>query len=230
MPLLSVTDRHYVLSLGRRQTGAEILRGEADIVTSRFGERQQAVGSRAGAVDVGKGSSCCRQLSPSAGASVLTMSPFPAPSSSHAACRFPALRAPAHFASRVMGPVAFALTYILRLSSCRLTDEFIGSSLPRFVERRVVCSRAPLLRGRYPAQRYYGPSRHRLVFSRFPGGAGYTTYLAPDITAWDEDGFSSCLACSCHRAVPTTPPEGYASLVSLRYILLPSSDSRRLGL
>ena len=143
MPLLSVTDGHYVLSLGRRQTGAEILRGEADIVTSRFGERQQAVGSRAGAVDVGKGSSCCRQLSPSAGASVLTMSPFPAPSSSHAACRFPALRAPAHFASRVMGPVAFALTYILRLSSCRLTDEFIGSSLPRFVERRSCVQQGP---------------------------------------------------------------------------------------
>ncbi len=31
--------------------------------------------------------------------------PFPAPASSHAACRFPALRAPAHFTSRVMGPI-----------------------------------------------------------------------------------------------------------------------------
>jgi len=62
----------------------------------------KVVGSRAGAVDVGKGSSCCRRLSPSAGASVLTMSPFPAPATSHAACGFPALRAPAHFASRVM--------------------------------------------------------------------------------------------------------------------------------
>ena len=43
-----------------------------------------------------------RRLSPSAGASVLTMSPFPAPAASHAACGFPALRAPAHFWSRVM--------------------------------------------------------------------------------------------------------------------------------
>jgi hypothetical protein len=34
-----------------------------------------------------------------------TMSLSPAPSSSHAACGFPALRAPAHFTSRVMGPI-----------------------------------------------------------------------------------------------------------------------------
>ncbi len=74
-----------------------------------------------------------------------------------------------------------------------------------------------------PLRRYYGPSRHRLVFGRFPGGPGYTVYLAPSISRRDEDGFSSCLACPCHRAVPTTPPEGYASSVSLRHTLVPSS-------
>ena len=42
---------------------------------------------------------------------------------------------------------------------------------------------------------------------RFPGVTGYTTYLAPPISRWDEDGFSSCLACPCHRAAPTTPPK-----------------------
>ena len=31
--------------------------------------------------------------------------PFPAPATSHVACGFPALRAPAHFTSRVMGPI-----------------------------------------------------------------------------------------------------------------------------
>ena len=62
-----------------------------------------------------------------------------------------------------------------------------------------------------PFQRYYGPSRHRLVFDRFPGASGYAVYLAPSISRRDEDGFSSCLACPCHRAVPTTPPEGCAS-------------------
>ena len=35
----------------------------------------------------------------------VSVAPFPAPSTSHAACGFPALRAPAHFASRVMGPI-----------------------------------------------------------------------------------------------------------------------------
>ncbi len=54
---------------------------------------------------------------------------------------------------------------------------------------------------------HYGPSRHRLAFDRFPGFAGYTIYLAPPISRWDEDGFSSCLACPCHRAAPTTPPK-----------------------
>ena len=108
---------------------------------------------------------------------------------------------------------------------------FVSSPLPRFVETRSCVQQGPLCSaGVTPLQRYYGPSRHRLVFSRFPGGAGYTTYLAPDISAWDEDGFSSCLACPCHRAVPTTPPEGYVSSASLRHSLLPSSDTRKLGL
>ena len=34
-----------------------------------------------------------------------SVSPFPAPASSHAACGFPALRAPAHFSPRVMRPI-----------------------------------------------------------------------------------------------------------------------------
>ena len=46
-----------------------------------------------------------------------------------------------------------------------------------------------------PLHRYYGPSRHPLVFGRLPGFAGYTAYLAPTISRRDEEGFSSCLAC-----------------------------------
>ena len=57
-----------------------------------------------------------------------------------------------------------------------------------------------------PLHRYYGPSRHPLVFDRLPGFAGYTAYLAPTISRRDEEGFSSCLACPCHRAVASTPP------------------------
>ena|SRR5215467_3420476 len=58
-----------------------------------------------------------------------------------------------------------------------------------------------------PIRCYYGPSRHRLAFTRFSGLAGYASYLAPPISRWNEDGFSRCLACPCLRAVPTTPPK-----------------------
>src|SRR5271167_4953858 len=54
--------------------------------------------------------------------------------------------------------------------------------------------------------RSYGPIRHPLAVDRFPGCAGYTIYLAPVISPRDEEGFSSCLACPCHRAVAFTPP------------------------
>ena len=176
-----------------------------------------------------------------------SVSSFPAPATSHAACGFPALRAPAHFSSRVMRPIvpellsavakataysiassrspdaskrqdgsAFALTYILRLSSCRSMGVFIISPLPPLLTKKP-CAAGPLhSTGVTPLQCYYRPSRHRLVFDRFPGAAGYTTYLAPPISRWDEDGFSSCLACPCHRATPTTPPEWATASVRLR--------------
>ena len=169
--------------------------------------------------------------------------------------------------------------------------DFVISSLPRLLTKEL-CAAGPLCStGVAPFQRYYGPSRHRLVFDRFPGASGYAVYLAPSISRRDEDGFSSCLAllfftlnredfsfvihldrqprtsrrreaqtgsrarsgsrsertldavehsrtlmewwpflifhrgglrikvinntCPCHRAVPTTPPEGCASSDSL---------------
>src|ERR1035437_8310662 len=57
-----------------------------------------------------------------------------------------------------------------------------------------------------PLHRYCGPIRHPLAVDRFPGCAGYTIYLAPVISLRDEEGFSSCLAYPCHRAVASTPP------------------------
>src|SRR3974377_1746302 len=57
-----------------------------------------------------------------------------------------------------------------------------------------------------PLPRYCGPGRRPLVFGRLPGVAGYTAYLAPAISPRDEEGFSSCSACPCHRAVASTPP------------------------
>jgi hypothetical protein len=52
-----------------------------------------------------------------------------------------------------------------------------------------------------------GPFRPPLIFGRFPGVSGYTTYLAPPFSRREEEGFSSCLACPCLHAVAPTPPE-----------------------
>jgi hypothetical protein len=125
---------------------------------------------------------------------------------------------------------AFALTYSLRLRSCRLMGAFIISPLPPLLTKTSCAVRPLRSTGVTPLRHYCEPRRHRLAFSRFPGVAGYTTYLAPPISRWDEDGFSSCLACPCYRAVPTTPLEGCASPVSLRHTLLPSPRTRGLDL
>ncbi|MCP2223673.1 hypothetical protein M2226_009639 [Bradyrhizobium elkanii] len=58
-----------------------------------------------------------------------------------------------------------------------------------------------------PLRRYYGPGRHLHTFGRLPGVTGYTTHLLPAISPRGEEGFSSCLACPCHRAVAFTPPK-----------------------
>ena len=58
-----------------------------------------------------------------------------------------------------------------------------------------------------PPPRYYSPIRHPLAFGPLPGVAGYRAYLAPAISHRGEEGFSSCSACPCHRAVATTPPK-----------------------
>ena len=71
------------------------------------------------------------------------------------------------------------MTYILRLRSCRVMGEFVISPLPSLSTKSICAAGSPRSTGVAPLQRYYGPSRHRLVFSRFPGGTGYTTYLAP---------------------------------------------------
>src|SRR5467141_1541515 len=101
---------------------------------------------------------------------------------------------------------AFALTYILRLRSCKSMDAIVISSLPSPLLEALQMAgplRSPDIT---PLHRYYGPSRHPLVFGRLPGFAGYTASPAPTISRRDEEGFSSCFACPCHRAVASTPP------------------------
>ena len=58
-----------------------------------------------------------------------------------------------------------------------------------------------------PLHHYYGLLRHPRVFDRFPGVTSYTAYLAPPLSPWDAEGFSSCSACPCPHAVAPTPPE-----------------------
>src|SRR5271168_2741139 len=88
---------------------------------------------------------------------------------------------------------AFALTYILLLRSCKLTDAFIISSLPSLSAEKLQTAGPLCSTDITPLHRYYGPIRHPLAFDRFPGCAGYTIYLAPAISPRDEEGFSSCL-------------------------------------
>ena len=65
------------------------------------------------------------------------------------------------------GRSAFALTYILRLRSCKLMDAFVISSLPSLIVGDITNSRAPLLHGHYSAssllRTHPPPSRLRSI-------------------------------------------------------------------
>ena len=82
----------------------------------------------------------------------------------------------------------------------------VYQSTPAFrVDSDIGAARLLCSTGIAPLRRYYEPSRRRLVFGRFPGRLGYTAYLAPPSSRRDEDGFSSCSTCPCHRAAPNHP-------------------------
>ena len=120
--------------------------------------------------------------------------------------------------------------YIFLLRSCKLMGVFIISPLPLSVVGRMLTARPLRSPDITPVHRYYGPIRHPLAFGLFPAVDGYKTYLAPKISLWDEEGFSSCLACPCHRAVATTPLECKVVSVSFRPSILPSPYGCGLGL
>jgi hypothetical protein len=128
---------------------------------------------------------------------------------------------------------AFALASILRRRSCRLLGVLVIAPLPPMLSKvlRPVGSLGST--GITPLPRSYGPLRHPRIFGRFPGVAGSTTSLAPPVSRWDEEGFSSCLACPCPHAVAPTPPEWSAASASVRRPMLPSPfrlQARPLGL
>src|SRR3974377_1086153 len=64
---------------------------------------------------------------------------------------------------------AFALTYSLRLRSCKLMDAFVISSLPSRLKETLQTAGPPRSADVTPLHRSYGPIRHPLVVNRFPG-------------------------------------------------------------
>ena len=97
--------------------------------------------------------------------------------------------------------------------------------------QRNTSSRVPWLQRHVPAfLATPDPSATVSPSTAFPVVAGYTAYLAPAVSRWDEDGFSSCLARPGHRAVAPTPPEWPVAPASLRRVMRPSPSGCGLGL
>src|SRR5215467_7541206 len=106
---------------------------------------------------------------------------------------------------------AFALTYRLRLRSCKLLDAFVISSLPPMLLEPLQNSRAPSLHGHYSASPLLrarpSPSRLPLISRVY---AGYTGSCSADF-ATGRGGLLHLLGVSlssCCRYVPrqSVPP------------------------
>jgi hypothetical protein len=82
-----------------------------------------------------------------------------------------------------------------------------------------------------PLPRYCGPIRHPLAFSRFPGGTGYTAYLAPAISRRDER--ASPVAQHVLVTVLSLPPrqgeQPYQSVFGCSFCLRPMVAGSALG-
>src|SRR5271165_3314350 len=127
---------------------------------------------------------------------------------------------------------AFALTYILRLRSCKSMDAFVISSLPSLWSETLQAAGPLCSTDITPLRRYYGPGRHPLAFDRLPGCAGYTIYPAPAISRRGEEGFASPVARHVLVTVLSLPPRRSEGAASIRFRLpmLPSPYGCGLGL
>src|ERR1700676_5110771 len=126
---------------------------------------------------------------------------------------------------------AFSLTYRLLCRSCKQMGAFVISPLPSFLLESLQTAGSLRSTGITPLRSYYRPLRHPLVVpptSRCLRLYGFL--FSTNFSAGDEEGFSSCFAHPCHRAVAITPPECLAASVSLRRSMLPSPHEGRLGL
>jgi len=96
---------------------------------------------------------------------------------------------------------------------------------------KTVNSRVPLLPRNYSGStliQTHPPPSHLLA--HFPLFTVIEPTLLRKISFRDEEGFSSCSACPCHRAVATTPPEWMTVSISFRSPMLPSPYGCGLGL
>src|SRR5712692_6800294 len=125
---------------------------------------------------------------------------------------------------------AFALTYRLLRRSCKLMGVFVISPLPSLLlEPAQQQGRfAPRTLLRFIATT--DPAVTLSPFHRLPVVAVIRLLFAPPISRRGEEGFSSCSAHPCHRAVATTPPEWSVASVRFRQSILPSPHQGELDL
>src|SRR5882724_3039489 len=109
-------------------------------------------------------------------------------------------------------------------------DAFVISSLPSPMLETLQMAGPLRSADITPLHRYYGPSRHPLVFGRLPGFAGYTAYLAPTISRRDEEGFSSCFVLVAVLSLPPRRGEHpYRSVFGCSCGLRPPVEGSALG-
>ena len=90
-----------------------------------------------------------------------------------------------------------------------ITTQLSGLLLRRNLHPLGKCCYGLQLRstGITPLRRYSGPIRHPLAVRPLPRVPGYSLDMAPPLSRWGEEGFSSRSTCPRHRAVALTPPE-----------------------
>ena len=113
----------------------------------------------------------------------------------------------------------------------QIAERFYQTPLPPIIARGIAKQLGPFAPRELP--QFIATTNPSATFSPsflFPVSAGYRSDLLQSVSLWDEEGFSSCSTCPCHRAVPTTPPKCHAASVSPRHVMLPSPRTRGLGL
>lgn len=96
---------------------------------------------------------------------------------------------------------AFALRYILRLSSCRLMEGFITPPLPHLVVEELRLSMAPSLHPHYQTSQLLRAAPSSCCLRPLSRVHSYRAYPSPEISPWDKQDFSSF-----HRVPVTVSP------------------------